>query len=134
MPIGTFRDVVSFPASAGTFDDVSIAEALRDCCLDTFVTSLDDLQHWAQRLSPGEQQLLGFARALLQKPDWLILDEATAALDEAMEQHLYKLIRSRLPNTTYISIAHRLTLAAFHVQRLSLVPDGVGMRLVAEEA
>jgi vitamin B12/bleomycin/antimicrobial peptide transport system ATP-binding/permease protein len=134
VPIGTFRDVVSFPSSAGTFDDVRIVEALRACYLDTFMTSLDDVQHWAQRLSPGEQQRLGFARALLQKPDWLFLDEATTALDEVMEQHLYKLIRSRLPNTTYISIAHRLTLAAFHVQRLTLVPDGARMQLVAKEA
>jgi putative ATP-binding cassette transporter len=134
VPLGTFRDAVSFPVSAGTFDDASIAEALRACGLDTFVKALDDWQHWAQRLSPGEQQRLGFARALLQKPDWLFLDEATAALDEAMEQHLYTLIRNRLPDTTYISIAHRPTLAALHVQRLTLVPDGAGMRLVAEEA
>jgi putative ATP-binding cassette transporter len=133
VPIGTFRDVVSFPASAGTFDDASIAEALRACCLDTFVTSLDDLQHWAQRLSPGEQQRLGFARALLHKPDWLFLDEATAALDEAMEQHLYALMRSRLPDTTYISIAHRPLLTTFHMKRLALVPDGAGMRLVADD-
>jgi vitamin B12/bleomycin/antimicrobial peptide transport system ATP-binding/permease protein len=134
VPIGTFRDVVSFPSSAGSFDDVSIAEALRACYLDTFMTSLDDVQHWGQRLSPGEQQRLGFARALLQNPDWLFLDEATTALDEVMEQHLYKLIRSRLPDTTYISIAHRLTLASFHVRRLTLVPDGAGTQLVAEEA
>lgn len=132
VPIGTLRDVVSYPASAGAFDDASIAEALRACCLDNFVTSFDDLQHWAQRLSPGEQQRLAFARALLHKPDWLFLDEATAALDEAMERHLYGLIRSRLPNTTCISIAHRPTLAAFHVKRLALVPDGAGMRLVTE--
>jgi putative ATP-binding cassette transporter len=57
--------VVSFPTSAGTFDDASIAETLRACCLDSFVTFLDDLQHWAQRLSPGERQHLGFARTLL---------------------------------------------------------------------
>jgi putative ATP-binding cassette transporter len=132
VPIGTFRDVVSFPASAGAFDDARIAEVLRACCLDKFVTSLDDLQHWAQRLSPGEQQRLGFARALLHKPDWLFLDEATAALDEAMEQHLYSLIRSRLPDTTYITIAHRPTLTAFHVKRLTLVHEGAGMRLVVE--
>ena len=134
VPLGTFRDVVSFPASAGTLDDASVAEALRACGLDAFIKSLDDWQHWAQRLSPGEQQRLGFARALLQKPDWLFLDEATSALDEGTERQLYQLIRSRLPDTTYVSIAHRPTLAAFHVRRLTLVPDGAGTRLVAEEA
>jgi len=132
VPIGTFRDAVSFPASAGTFDEASITEVLRACYLDHLVPALDDRQHWAQRLSPGEQQRLGFARALLQKPEWLFLDEATAAVDEAMEQHLYGLIRGRLPDTTYVSIAHRPTLAALHVQRLALVPDGAGMRLIPE--
>lgn len=134
VPLGSIRDAVTFPSSTGTFDDASIAEALKACGLDSFVKSLSDWQHWAQRLSPGEQQRLGFARALLQKPDWLFLDEATSALDEATERHLYGLIRSRLPNSTYVSIAHRPTLAAFHVQRLTLIPDGAGMRLVADTA
>ena len=43
-------------------------------------------------LSPGEQQRLSFARALLVKPDWLFLDEASSALDEATEAAMYGLL------------------------------------------
>ena len=58
-------------------------------------------------LSPGEQQRLAFARALLYRPDWLFLDEATSALDEAAEGKIYELLKQRLPGHDLISIAHR---------------------------
>ena len=44
--------------------------------------NLERSENWAQVLSGGEQQRLAFARALLNKPDWLFLDEATASLPE----------------------------------------------------
>ena len=75
-------------------------------------------------LSLGEQQRLGIARALLQKPDFLFLDEATASLDEPSEAALYRLLQERLPDTTIVSIGHRSTLAAFHRRRLALERDG----------
>jgi putative ATP-binding cassette transporter len=75
-------------------------------------------------LSPGEQQRLGIARAILQAPDYLFLDEATASLDEAAEAALYHLLEQRLAAATIVSIGHRATLAAFHRRRLALVREG----------
>jgi putative ATP-binding cassette transporter len=75
-------------------------------------------------LSPGEQQRLAFARALLFKPDILFMDEASSALDDATEAAMYRLINDRLPNCTIVSIAHRTTLEAFHDRRLNLVAAG----------
>ena len=49
------------------------------------VDQLDEDGNWAQRLSVGEQQRLGFARVLLARPEIVFLDEATSALDEAAE-------------------------------------------------
>ena len=60
-------------------------------------------------LSLGEQQRLGIARALLQKPDFLFLDEATASLDEAAEAKLYGLLHTRLKGATIVSVGHRST-------------------------
>ena len=56
------------------------------CQLDQFADRLDEQGNWAMSMSPGEQQRLSFARALLVKPDWLFLDEASSALDEATER------------------------------------------------
>jgi putative ATP-binding cassette transporter len=56
----------------------------------------------------------------LTKPDWLLLDEATAALDENLEAEIYGVLRDHLPETTVISIGHRSTLIAFHKRRLHM--------------
>ena len=101
-----------------------IAEALRAVGLPALAGRLDEEAHWNRMLSLGEQQRLGIARALLQAPDYLFLDEATASLDEASEAALYKLLQERLPNTTLVSIGHRSTLNAFHRRRLSFERDG----------
>ena len=69
----------------------------------------DEEAHWNRMLSLGEQQRLGIVRALLQRPDFLFLDETTASLDEAAESALYRLLQDRLPGTTIVSIGHRST-------------------------
>ena len=74
-------------------------------------------------LSLGEQQRLGVARVLLHPPDYLLLDEATASLDEAAEAALYRLLLERLKGATIISIGHRSTRGAFHGRRIALTAD-----------
>ena len=129
IPIGDLRGAVAYPGAAAEFGDDAIRGALADVGLDALADRLDDRQNWTMQLSGGEQQRLAIARALLHRPDWLFLDEATAALDEASERRLYGLLEQRLSRATIVSIAHRPTVAAFHRRRFSLVPDGVRMRL-----
>lgn len=131
LPIGTLRQVVSYPHSDADFSDERIVEVLRACGLPELVGRLDDAQHWAQQLSPGEQQRIAFARALLHKPGWLFMDEATSALDESSEAVLYGLIKQRLPDTTLISIGHRPSLAGFHTRSLELKENDDGVRVLA---
>jgi putative ATP-binding cassette transporter len=81
---------------------------------------IDVDQNWSQVLSGGEQQRLAVARALLLRPDWLFMDEATSNLDPEAEAALYAAIRAHLPDTTVISIAHRPDVALYHDQALIL--------------
>ena len=71
-------------------------------------------ENWAQLLSGGEQQRLAIARALLNQPDWLFMDEPTAALPDEAQAALYRLLKEKLPATTLVSIGHREGVAEFH--------------------
>jgi len=129
LPIGSLRDAVAYPGSAADFGDDAIRGALADVKLEPLSARLDESQNWTMQLSGGEQQRLALARALLHAPEWLFLDEATSAVDEATERQLYEVLQARLPAASIVSIAHRPTVAAFHRRRFSLVPDGERMRL-----
>ena len=120
LPIDSLRAVTTYPSREGAFTDAEITEALVACGLEALAKRLDESRHWANRLSPGEQQRLAIARALLHRPDWLFLDEATSALDEATESRLYRLLRERLPETTVISVGHRSTLTSLHDRQIHL--------------
>jgi vitamin B12/bleomycin/antimicrobial peptide transport system ATP-binding/permease protein len=134
LPIGTLREVVSYPTPPAGVADGALREALQVVGLPELAARLDETAHWAQALSPGEQQRIAFARALVQKPDWLFLDEATSAVDEETEARLYSLLRERLSRTTVVSVGHRSTLRAFHARRLTVTPNGTGPARVEEAA
>jgi putative ATP-binding cassette transporter len=129
FPIGTLAAAVTYPAEPGTFAADRLAEVISAVGLPELAERLDEEAHWNRMLSLGEQQRLGIARAILQAPDYLFLDEATASLDEPAEAALYRLLAQRLAGTTIISIGHRSTLLAFHRRGLMLVRDGDHYRL-----
>jgi vitamin B12/bleomycin/antimicrobial peptide transport system ATP-binding/permease protein len=132
LPIGKLRDAVSYPMPADGVADGTLREALEAVGLPQLTARLDDEAHWQLQLSPGEQQRIAFARALVQKPEWLFLDEATSAVDEGTESRLYHLVRERLPQTTLFSIGHRATLRPFHTRRLTVQPTGNSAASVVE--
>ncbi|MBV8838603.1 MAG: ABC transporter ATP-binding protein/permease [Alphaproteobacteria bacterium] len=124
LPIGTLAAAVSYPSVAGSFDPERIRELLVAVGLPAFASRLTEEEHWNRMLSLGEQQRIAITRAILHAPDYLLLDEATASLDEPAEAALYRLLQERLPATTIVSIGHRTTLAAFHKRHLALTRDG----------
>ena len=132
LPIGVLRDVVAYPMAGSGVDDAALREALEVVGLNELAARLDESSHWALRLSPGEQQRIAVARALIQKPEWLFLDEATSAVDEASEARLYRLLRERLPDTAVFSVGHRATLHSFHARRLVIQLAGNGPGSIME--
>ncbi|MBS0639841.1 MAG: ABC transporter ATP-binding protein/permease [Acetobacteraceae bacterium] len=120
VPLGTLRHAIAYPNPVDAFPHDEIEQVLKDVGLPQLVDRLDHDDNWPARLSLGEQQRLGFARALLARPDWIFMDEATASLDRQAEDELYSLLKQRLPNTTLVSIAHRESVARYHEQQLTL--------------
>jgi putative ATP-binding cassette transporter len=132
FPIAPLAAAIAYPGDAAEFDKATIADLIAAVGLPALAPRLDEEAHWNRMLSPGEQQRLGIARAILHRPDYLFLDEATASLDEPSEAKLYHLLRAQLPKSAIVSIGHRSTLFPVHRRHLALAPADNGYRL--EEA
>jgi len=124
FPIGSLHAAIVYPGEPESFDQGQMRDVLAMVGLPQLGPRLKEEAHWNRMLSLGEQQRLGLARALLHRPDYLFLDEATASLDEPSEAALYSLLEAKLPDTTIVSIGHRSTLDAFHQRNISMVRDG----------
>jgi putative ATP-binding cassette transporter len=124
LPLGDLRTAVAYPAAAADLADDALTATLTKVSLPHLVGQLDIVDDWSKVLSPGEQQRIAFARILLIRPQVVFLDEATSAIDEGLEYALYQLIRTELPDTILVSVAHRSTVDVHHTQKLELSGTG----------
>ena len=69
---------------------------------------LDIVEEGGSNFSSGEKQLMSLARAMLANPRLLVLDEATSSVDQTTDDFVQQMLRSQFPNTTLLTIAHRL--------------------------
>jgi ABC-type multidrug transport system fused ATPase/permease subunit len=102
-----------------------LGEVIQSVGLSSFVATLPDglrqrIGPGGCQLSGGERQRLAIARALLQQPRVLILDEATSCLDPGAEALVLRNIRSNLSASTVIVVSHRLTTFATFARILTL--------------
>ena len=118
MPDGTLASLMSYPDSPDMHRDEEYVDLLEAFGLSRLAPQLHSYLPWSRILSPGEQQRVAAARAILAKPDFLFVDEATSALDAQLEEKLYKTLVERLPGAAIISVAHRQSVAAYHDRRL----------------
>lgn len=124
IPLGDLRTALAYPLTVDDVTDEMLVEVLERVFLAHLIGRLDEEQDWARVLSPGEQQRVAFARVLLVRPEVVVMDEATSAIDEGLEFELYSLIRSMLPDLIVVSVSHRSTTDQHHTDVLELVGDG----------
>jgi putative ATP-binding cassette transporter len=132
FPLGTLREVVLYPKNSRSCGEEEVLDTLTAVGLAHLIPRLDESANWAMQLSGGEQQRVAFARALLQKPTWLFLDEASSNLDDASQARLYDLLTHRLKDCTIVSIAHREELASYHQQRVTMQPGPGGVHRLSK--
>jgi putative ATP-binding cassette transporter len=132
LPLGTLADAISYPELDHEPRRAELEAALRAVGLPYLIDQLDVDGNWAQRLSGGEQQRVGFARVLLVRPEIVFLDEATSALDEPAEAALYRLLREAEWRPTIVSVGHHGTLKRFHEAIVDLGHQRVSQAAVGD--
>jgi putative ATP-binding cassette transporter len=132
IPLGTLRRAVTYPSAVDDVPGEEITKAMEDVGLGEMVEQLDEEKPWEQTLSGGEKQRVAFARLLVQKPDIIVMDEGTAALDPTSQEALMKLIDERLPEATVLSVGHRPELEKYHQRKLVLEPRKEGAKLARD--
>ena len=104
LPSGTLREVMAYPVSVDKVDEKAFKPALERLNLDRLVQMLDLTRRWDRELSDDEQQSLGFARALLQPPAWMLIDEVLDGLDDHARERVMDVLAKELLQTGIIHI------------------------------
>lgn len=123
---GTIRDNLKLANSDVTFEE--IIDACRKAQIHDFINSLPMrydtlLEENGANLSGGQKQRLAIARAIIKKPDILIMDEATSNLDSITEKAIEDAIYKFSKNITTIIIAHRLS-TIMKCDNIYVIKDG----------
>ncbi|MFJ1310225.1 ABC transporter ATP-binding protein/permease [Rhizobium sp. AU243] len=132
IPSGTLRRAVCYPQTAESWTFEEIGGALDKVGLGHLKDKVEEEAPWDQTLSGGEKQRLTFARLLLNHPDIIVMDEATAALDEKSQDRMMQTVIDELPDATIVSVAHRAELEAFHSRKITLERREGGAKLVSD--
>jgi ABC-type multidrug transport system fused ATPase/permease subunit len=125
---GTIRENIALGYPIAEATDELISEALKIANLDEFVASLPDgidtqVGERGARISGGQRQRLGIARAMFTRPHLLVLDEATSSLDGETEASISAAIDGMRGSTTVVIIAHRLSTVR-HADKVVYLSDG----------
>ncbi len=125
LPTGTLRAALAYPALPGAHADTDIRRALECCGVAWLAPRLDESADWSQVLPLRARQRLAFARTLLQRPAWLVMEEASDAFDARGERIVLDMLRHELPGTTLVTISFHPGLESLHDRTLVIAaPPG----------
>ncbi|WP_337237359.1 ABC transporter ATP-binding protein/permease [Proteus faecis] len=107
LPFARLDSLLAYPCQPNQFSAKEYEEALHLVGLDKIKNQLSLETDWTTRLSGGEQQRLIFARLLLNKPELILLDETTSALDEQNALNMLMLLKQHLPTAGIALVSHQ---------------------------
>lgn len=120
LPEGTLREAMCYPHPSNGFTVSAIRHALECMGLSWLAQRMDERDNWEQSLPQRAQQRLGIARVLLQRPVWVLMEEATDACQPKGERLILEMLHRELPNATLVYISFHPGLRALHHRTLVL--------------
>ncbi len=120
FPTDTLLRVLIEPLECDSVLAGCVTQALVDVGLTHLAPLLQTTSNWGAELGFEESQRLGFARAIIHKPRWILMHDSTSALSRAAEEQMMEHLIRALPEAAVVTITHR-TLSNRHFQRQILV-------------
>jgi putative ATP-binding cassette transporter len=114
LPAGTLREALCYPEPPEAWDTAAIRYALECAAVAWLGSRLDERADWENVLPLRARQRLGFARVLLQRPNWIVMEEASDAFDARGERLVLEMLRHELPDTTVVTISFHPGLEKLH--------------------
>ena len=132
LPQGSLRQALAFPEPAQHYDLATLQAALSSVGLAHLADRIDETADWTRVLTAAETQRLSFARIILLCPRWILLGDATTALDPASADLMMQLIVERLPQAAILLIGRHPGSAEIFSRRLTLEKAADGEILLQE--
>jgi putative ATP-binding cassette transporter len=128
VPLGTLRAALTYPAASSAFKTSAICQALERTGLSYLSGNLERSERWDRELTLDEQQRIAFARLLLHRPTWVVLDDAIEALDEDHRHIVRAILEHDLAGSAVVSVSRHASSDGFYtrtvrLERESLLPS-----------
>ncbi len=120
LPTGRLREAICYPSSASDFTQVEMETAFELARVKELLPQLDEEGDWEKTLEREQQQRLGMVRLLLQRPKWIMMQEAFDSLDPDGEVEMIRIINQRLPNSALLTITKQPAIQAMHDRHIDL--------------
>ncbi|HTX24461.1 MAG TPA: ABC transporter ATP-binding protein/permease [Steroidobacteraceae bacterium] len=104
LPRGTLREALAYPLKVESFPQSAYAHALRRFGLERIAPMLEETRRWDRELSADEQLSLAFARIVLQRPPWVLIDNTFGTLEGETLERVIDVFANELEHTSVIHI------------------------------
>ncbi len=120
LPFSSLQSVLSYPLPADTFAAAAMQRALECAGVAWLAPRLGEIDNWDRVLPLRAQQRLGIARLFLQRPAWVLIEEATNAFDPEGEECMMDMLHRELPDATLLAISFHTGLEPYYQRKLLL--------------
>jgi putative ATP-binding cassette transporter len=120
LPTDSLRASVSYPYDSTVYDDATLETAFNLAGVKELLKLLDTSSDWEKNLDREQQQRLGLVRLLLQKPKWILIQEAFASLEPNAEFAMMQLIHKLLPEAAALIISKQPRVHDLAQRRITL--------------